>query len=54
MSGGSTLAQVARYLPQSSIHPIVVPARGSIGNHVEYQANYIAANVAEKRAVLTG
>lgn len=48
VSGGSTLAQVARYLPQSSIHPIVVPARGSIGNHVEYQANYIAANVAEK------
>lgn len=48
ISGGSTMAEVARCLPESTAGPVIVPARGGIGNHVEFQANYIAANVAVK------
>lgn len=48
ISGGSTMAEVAHCLSESNAGSVVVPARGGIGNHVEFQANYIAANVAEK------
>lgn len=48
ISGGSTMAEVADKLPESTAHVTLVPARGSMGNHVESQANYIAANIATK------
>lgn len=48
ISGGSTMAEVARCLPESTAGPVIVPARGGMGNHVELQANYIAASVAVK------
>lgn len=48
ISGGSTMAEVADKLPESSAHATILPARGSMGNHVEFQANYIAANIAAK------
>lgn len=48
VSGGSTMAEVARMLPESRAGVMVLPARGSMGNHVELQANYIAAAVAAR------
>lgn len=48
ISGGSTMAQVADKLPESTANAMILPARGSMGNHVEFQANYIAANIAAK------
>lgn len=48
ISGGSTMAEVARMLPECLANVTILPARGSMGNHVEVQANYIAANVAAK------
>lgn len=48
ISGGSTMAEVARMLPESMANVTMLPARGSMGNHVEFQANYIAANIAAK------
>ena len=35
-------------LPESNAGATILPARGSMGNHVEFQANYIAAAVAAK------
>jgi central glycolytic genes regulator len=48
ISGGSTMAEVARMLPESMSNVTMLPARGSMGNHVEFQANYIAASIAAK------
>ena len=48
ISGGSTMAEVARMLPECLANVTILPARGSMGNHVEVQANYIAANIAAK------
>ena len=48
ISGGSTMAEVARMLPECLANVTILPARGSMGNHVEVQANYIAANIASK------
>lgn len=48
ISGGSTMAQIADKLPERTANITVLPARGSMGNHVEFQANYIAANIATK------
>lgn len=48
ISGGSTMAEIARMLPESMAEATILPARGSMGNHVEFQANYIAANIAAK------
>ena len=48
ISGGSTMAAVAHMLPESNANVVILPARGSMGNHVEFQANYIAANIAAK------
>lgn len=49
ISGGSTMAEIARMLPECSApDTTILPARGSMGNHVEFQANYIAANIAVK------
>lgn len=48
ISGGSTMAEVAEMLPECQAPVTVVPARGGIGNQVEYQANVIAAKLAAK------
>ncbi len=50
VSGGSTLAEVARQMPDLyGEHSIeVIPARGGLGEVVEYQANTIAADLAGK------
>jgi central glycolytic genes regulator len=48
ISGGSTMAGVAATLPESTAGVTIVPARGGIGNRVEYQANVIAASIAAK------
>ncbi len=48
ISGGSTMAMVAQMLPECQCAVTVVPARGGIGNQVEYQANVIAAHIAAK------
>ncbi|HHV45261.1 MAG TPA: hypothetical protein GXX57_11460 [Firmicutes bacterium] len=45
VTGGTTLAEVARYLPplQDKKEVVVVPGRGGLGENVELQANTIAA-----------
>lgn len=48
VSGGSTMAAMADAMPQKKIQPTVIPARGGIGERVEYQANVIAAVLAEQ------
>ena len=48
ISGGSTMAGVAATLPENASGVAVVPARGGIGNRVEFQANVIAAQIASK------
>ena len=48
ISGGSTMALLARMIPECQTAVTVVPARGGIGNQVEFQANVIAANVAAR------
>ena len=39
ISGGSTMAAVAEEMPVLPFNPIVVPARGGVGEVVEYQAS---------------
>ncbi|CAB3390826.1 sugar-binding transcriptional regulator [Kyrpidia spormannii] len=49
VTGGTTVAAVAARMPP--VHPgniLVVPARGGVGERVEYQANTIAADLAER------
>lgn len=48
VSGGSTMARMAAALQISSPQTLVLPARGGLGEQVEYQANTIAAVVAGK------
>jgi len=50
VSGGSTLAEVAEQMPQlyTKNDIEVIPARGGLGEMVEYQANTIAAKLARK------
>ncbi|HEY3423318.1 MAG TPA: sugar-binding domain-containing protein [Negativicutes bacterium] len=48
VSGGSTMAQVAAAIHMSQHTTTVVPARGGLGEQVEYQANTIAAGIANK------
>lgn len=49
VTGGTTLAEVARSLPNASTerNVMVVPARGGLGEDVELQANTVAANIAQ-------
>lgn len=49
VTGGTTLAEVARSLPTMSLNKevTVVPARGGLGEEVELQANTVAANMAQ-------
>jgi len=48
VSGGSTMAVMAQSLPAKKCDVTVIPARGGIGERVEYQANVIASVIAEK------
>lgn len=50
VTGGTTLAEVARSLPESpqSRDVVVVPARGGLGEEVELQANTVAAAIAKR------
>jgi central glycolytic genes regulator len=48
VSGGTVMANVAEAINFSQPSVTVVPARGGIGEHVEYQANTIAATMANK------
>lgn len=49
VTGGTTLAEVARSLPNASKErdALVVPARGGLGEDVEIQANTVAATLAQ-------
>lgn len=48
VSGGSLMAQVAEAIHFNKPSTTVVPARGGLGERVEYQANTIAAAMANK------
>lgn len=48
VSGGSTMAAVADALPNKNLPITIIPARGGIGERVEYQANVISSVIAEK------
>ncbi len=48
VSGGSLMAQVAAAIHYNKTSTTVVPARGGLGERVEYQANTIAAAMANK------
>ncbi len=48
VSGGSTMAVVAEAVQSSSAAVTVVPARGGLGEEVEYQANTVASVMAAK------
>ncbi len=49
VTGGSTIAQVAKHLPQNAATDImVVPARGGMGRNVAHQANTLAAEFGKK------
>src|SRR5690606_29219044 len=50
VTGGSTLAEVARSLPSATPAQdiVVVPARGGLGEEVELQANTVAAAIADR------
>lgn len=48
VSGGTTMAEVACAMKAVKKEVLVLPARGSRGEEVEYQANTIAAQMAKK------
>ena len=49
VTGGGTMAEVARNMPPSSpLNVMVVPARGGVGRTVETQASTLAAEIARK------
>lgn len=49
VTGGSTMAATARYMQSSApLNVMVVPARGGLGRSVEYQANTLAAEIAQR------
>ncbi|WP_072874991.1 sugar-binding transcriptional regulator [Alicyclobacillus tolerans] len=50
ITGGTTMAAIARRMPARAVsYPVkVVPARGGLGEKVEFQANTIASTLAEK------
>lgn len=48
VSGGSTMARMADALYVSASQTLVVPARGGLGEKVEYQANTVAAVLANR------
>lgn len=48
VSGGSTMSRMAHAFTESAPQTLVVPARGALGERVEYQANTVAAVLAGK------
>lgn len=48
VSGGTTLALLAKALPANAAAITTVPARGGFGEHLETQANVVAAQIARK------
>ncbi len=48
VSGGSTMAAVAEQLGAKHLETTVVPARGGVGERVEFQANVIASVIANR------
>lgn len=49
VTGGSTMAQVAKHMPSGApMNIMVVPARGGIGRAMETQANTLVAEIARK------
>lgn len=48
VSGGTTMALLAKALPENAAEITVVPARGGFGEHLESQANVVAAQMARK------
>ncbi|MGB9813648.1 MAG: sugar-binding transcriptional regulator [Thermovenabulum sp.] len=50
VTGGSTMAEIPKGITKTSGYEnvVVVPARGGLGERVEYQANTIAAEIAKK------
>lgn len=50
VTGGSTMAEVAEMLTRSTLFDTVqfVPARGGLGEKIEYQANLLASKMAQK------
>jgi central glycolytic genes regulator len=48
VTGGTTMAEVASALHSAKRDVLVLPARGGLGEEVEYQANTIAASMAKK------
>ncbi|MBP3638237.1 MAG: hypothetical protein J6K13_11830 [Clostridia bacterium] len=49
VTGGSTMAATAKHMQSSTpLNVMVVPARGGMGRTVEYQANTLAAEIAQR------
>lgn len=49
VTGGSTMAATARHMQSATaLNVMVVPARGGMGRSVEYQANTLAAEIAQR------
>lgn len=49
VTGGSTMAATAKYMQSATpLNVMVVPARGGLGRSVEYQANTLAAEIAQR------
>lgn len=48
VTGGSTMAAVAEVMTPLKESPLIVPARGGLGEKVEHQANTIASQMARK------
>lgn len=49
LTGGTTVASFVEMMPKRKVENVtVVPARGSVGYKVEYQANTLAASLAKK------
>lgn len=51
ITGGSTIAKMVELIPQKQdgkTHATIIPARGSVGKRMEFQANILAAEFAKK------
>ena len=51
ITGGSTVAKMVELIPKirhNKTHVLVIPARGSVGKRMEFQANILAAEFAKK------
>lgn len=48
VTGGTTIATVAEAMPRTHLDVEVVPARGGVGENMEFQANTIASKLADR------